>query len=188
MPEDTTTQNPLDHRNEHEQPARISMTLTLPALERLLGGDSELEIQLRHQVVENFAKRHLRNLLVEDTQQMIESLHRTVRDELLPIIKAEHARYVPVSGWAGTRGLTETFRNTLKEFARIQTQEAVEQTIRQLIDEQMDAVSLRERIHKTVSQYVATIVKEQVRNSLQEQVAQLVRNLTVPPLNPVPSE
>jgi hypothetical protein len=38
------------------------MQLTVPVLERLLGGDTEIEIELRKQIVHEFAKRHLKEI------------------------------------------------------------------------------------------------------------------------------
>ncbi len=45
----------------------MRLSINLPALERLLAGDSELEVQLRQQVVENFAKKHLKTILNDET-------------------------------------------------------------------------------------------------------------------------
>lgn len=41
----------------------MKLDLTLPALERLIGGDTEMEIALRQQIVEEFTKRHLKTLV-----------------------------------------------------------------------------------------------------------------------------
>jgi hypothetical protein len=40
----------------------MRMELNLPALERLIGGDTEIELQLRKQIVQEFAKRHLKEV------------------------------------------------------------------------------------------------------------------------------
>lgn len=40
----------------------MKLELTLPALERLIGGDTELELALRKQIVQEFAKRHLKEV------------------------------------------------------------------------------------------------------------------------------
>jgi len=36
--------------------------LNLPALERLIGGDTQIEVELRHQIVEEFARKRLKAL------------------------------------------------------------------------------------------------------------------------------
>lgn len=49
----------------------VKIQLSLPALERLIGGNSELEVQLRHQVVANFAKHRLKELINDTTWRKI---------------------------------------------------------------------------------------------------------------------
>jgi hypothetical protein len=44
----------------------IHLSLNLPALERLIGNDTELEVNLRQQIVDNFADKHLKSLLNSD--------------------------------------------------------------------------------------------------------------------------
>ncbi len=41
----------------------MKLSLSLPALERLIGGDNQIEIELRQQIAEKFAERHLKCLL-----------------------------------------------------------------------------------------------------------------------------
>ena len=41
----------------------MRLELNLPALERLIGGDTEIEAALRQQVVEAFLKRHIKAIL-----------------------------------------------------------------------------------------------------------------------------
>jgi hypothetical protein len=41
----------------------MKLSISVEALNRLIGGDSEIELQLRQQVVENFAKKYLKTLI-----------------------------------------------------------------------------------------------------------------------------
>jgi len=50
----------------------MKLQLTLPALERLLGGDSELEAELRYNIVEQFTKKHIKTILNDETFKKIE--------------------------------------------------------------------------------------------------------------------
>lgn len=45
----------------------MRIDLNLPALERLIGGDTEIEIGLRQQVVEEFARKHLKTVINDET-------------------------------------------------------------------------------------------------------------------------
>lgn len=47
----------------------MRLELTLPALERLIAGDSELELNLRKQIVQEFAKRHLKEVAESATYE-----------------------------------------------------------------------------------------------------------------------
>ena len=64
-----------------EQPVKIQ--LNLAALERLIGGSSEAEVELRQSVVENFTHRHLKALANEKLVQAQELvIKRYVDDQI----------------------------------------------------------------------------------------------------------
>jgi uncharacterized protein with von Willebrand factor type A (vWA) domain len=41
----------------------VQIQLTLPALERLIAGDNEIEVGLRQQICEEFTKKHLKQII-----------------------------------------------------------------------------------------------------------------------------
>jgi hypothetical protein len=43
--------------------SKIVMPLTLASLERILGGDAEVELKVRDQIAQQFAKAHLSKIL-----------------------------------------------------------------------------------------------------------------------------
>ena len=45
----------------------MKVSLTLPALERLIAGDTEIEVEILQQIAEQFAKRHLKTILNDAT-------------------------------------------------------------------------------------------------------------------------
>jgi len=59
---------------------RLVLSLSAPAISRLIGGDTEVEIRLRHQVVDEFAKKHLRSVAAEPAFEAIIASHRKVID------------------------------------------------------------------------------------------------------------
>lgn len=66
-----------------KEPSVVRIALNVPALERLLGGDSELEVHLRHQVAENFCRRHLKSLLKSEAiQDVIKSFQADAIEEV----------------------------------------------------------------------------------------------------------
>ena len=65
----------------------MKMELNLPALERLIGGDSEIELKLRQQIVKVFEDHHLRKLASNMMQPQVmavikEKVNETVKEEL----------------------------------------------------------------------------------------------------------
>lgn len=64
----------------------IRVQLNLPALERLIGGDTEIEVELRRQVVANFAKHYLEGVLDAAALKAVgEEVRSTVRSAVLSI-------------------------------------------------------------------------------------------------------
>jgi hypothetical protein len=51
----------------------MKLELTLPALERLIGGDSEVEAQLRRQIAQAFAFRYLKGIVDQDMIEVVRS-------------------------------------------------------------------------------------------------------------------
>lgn len=49
----------------------LRLHLNAAALERLLGGDAEVEIRLRHQIVNEFARKHLK--VIADSEAVREA-------------------------------------------------------------------------------------------------------------------
>lgn len=65
----------------------MKMELNLPALERLIGGDSEIELKLRRQIVKVFEDHHLKQLATNMMQPQViavitEKVNATVKEEL----------------------------------------------------------------------------------------------------------
>jgi predicted Fe-Mo cluster-binding NifX family protein len=54
----------------------MKMSLSLPALERLIGGDSEIEVELRHQILENFTKARIKTLINDSTLNAVYQMWR----------------------------------------------------------------------------------------------------------------
>jgi hypothetical protein len=62
----------------------MKMELTLPALERLIAGDNELEVGLRVQIVKEFAKRHLMGIISTEMQAEFD---KYIREQINVVFK-----------------------------------------------------------------------------------------------------
>ena len=55
---------------------------SLEALERLIGGDSEIEIEIRNAIIQEFAKKHLRGIAAEEYVKLSEiAIKQAIKDE-----------------------------------------------------------------------------------------------------------
>ena len=48
----------------------MKLTINAEALERLIGGDSDIEIEIRQQIADQFCKRHLKSLINTETMKL----------------------------------------------------------------------------------------------------------------------
>jgi hypothetical protein len=121
---------------------------SLEALERLLGGDSQLEIDLRHSVVEAFARKHLKALTTLDA---VSSAARQLRSEFEAQLRRDTQELVgkEISSWNDRRielspalkekiraevtaQATEAYRNCYQEFIASHLEKAKKEALRVL--------------------------------------------------------
>jgi hypothetical protein len=70
-----------------QQPVKLQIN-SLDALNRLIGGDSELELQLRQQVVAEFAKKYLKSIVLDEWfQKWMESLKADLQKTFQTMVK-----------------------------------------------------------------------------------------------------
>lgn len=87
---------------------------SLDALERLIGGDAEVEIDIRQSVVERFVRKHLKGIANETLiKKAVEDVQKYVAALLLEEIKGGQGHW-----WSGKSVLTEAAKNLLRDHAR----------------------------------------------------------------------
>lgn len=144
----------------------MRMELTLPALERLLGGDTEIEVGVRRQVVEEFAKRHLKAILNDQAfKAIVSAWHVEIQAAVAETMKSlrDEKQAKVDSGQAGKEALGwRRLRDQVEETAAT----AVEHAIRESTEKwtaNISRIILRE-VHKQMEQCVdaelATRVKD----------------------------
>lgn len=62
---------------------------SVQAIERLIGGDTAMELSLRHAVVAEFIKRHLVNLVTKETAVALATHRKEVQEEILRCLERE---------------------------------------------------------------------------------------------------
>lgn len=69
---------------------------SLEALERLIGNDNELEIEIRNSIVQNFTKKYLKDLA---KAELMTSIAKAVQNEVM----SEFFEEIKVSRWNSTK-------------------------------------------------------------------------------------
>lgn len=83
------------------------------ALERLIGGDSAVEVEIRNNIVQDFTNRYLKGLMNASTikdavQRYHENIHKTIQDEI-------RERFGNVNGYYRTIDLTPEIKAAIKK-------------------------------------------------------------------------
>lgn len=108
---------------------------SLAALERLIGGDNELEIDIRKSIVEQFTKAHLRTLLNTDVVkvQMANMADKEVKSMVSQVIKASVE-----AKWSRAEKLIEKYVEDAAEMISDNiSRSIIEKRIEKLVDERL---------------------------------------------------
>lgn len=131
------------------QQDRVVIQLNLPALERLIGGDSEIELELRHQVVENFAKQHLKPLI---NDKFIAQIRKEIEEQIKTWVGFQN----------GYNQVVGKYRNEIREPVRKLVMEAVDEVIKEVAARSFDAIveKARRDADDRISRYEVKMIGE----------------------------
>ncbi len=103
---------------------------SLAALERLIGNDNELEIEIRNSVVQLFVKKHLKALANKDLMEKAAiAVQNAISDEFLNEIKTDT---LYKSTWRFKKEILDNLRSDLQW----QAQEELRNLVSEVIEEQ----------------------------------------------------
>lgn len=129
-----------------DQPVQVFLSLNRPALERLLGGDGELEVTLRNQIVDEFVKRYLAEAL--DRKVLANLRHRMTQvcDEVL------QAYWQRGNSWNGAVTLSDALKQRIQAAAAEAIDAAVQAALLDKVQERITNWSrdLDSRIRRAV--------------------------------------
>jgi len=110
----------------------VRLELNLPALERLIGGDTELELHLRQQIVQEFARRHLKEVTATATYEAaLESAKQLVNEaakESFDIENLATSHLWPTTGFR--------LKSMIEELVKQHAQKAVDEAVKGIIEYQ----------------------------------------------------
>jgi hypothetical protein len=128
------------------QEVDVKLSLNLPALERLLGGDTEIEVELRNQIVAQFMKRHLPEVVKSETYCKTMTELRAVLEQA---VRAEVGQ-LSSGGWAVTND-GYGIKSSIKQVIEAEAYKAVNAAVEKAVDD---------RIHYYEKQWAPLIAKK----------------------------
>jgi hypothetical protein len=139
----------------------------LEALERLIGGDTELEIEVRNSVVQDFAKKHLK-CIAESPQIMVavDAAKRAAIEESKKAIEANLGKFSN-SGWNSSFSLNDKIKTEMKFSAERAVGLLVEEKIMDAVKYYIESNSGK-YIEKRIEQGINAEIDRRVKEKLQE--------------------
>lgn len=138
---------------------------SLEALERLIGGDSELEFELRNKIVQDFSRRHLKSLVNaagEDMQRAVYGIFDTY-------IK-EHAQSLH-KGWNGRYQIE--LKDDVKNAIAAEFQTKVNNFIQETANKFFEGEGLESKIQAAIDRKLEAGIKDLVNQKVNEKLQKL---------------
>lgn len=145
---------------------------SLEALERLIGNDTELEIEIRNSIVQEFTKKHLKVIANENVNKHISDFNREIQD----VAGDTLGSYVkdPKCSWRQIYLINETVKKEIETAARNQSAVIINAEIAKLIEHETESafekikVIINERVDSLTEVYIKDMVAEKLEKIKQE--------------------
>lgn len=138
---------------------------SLAALERLIGGDTELEIEIRNSVIQAFSKKHLKDVANTETFKATERDVRKIIQELFIDNLS--------TSWNSPKLKTEYYK-ILKENIKAEVSKVVEDLIYKVTTEDIDYEKTRLAIVNRLQEKADWIEHELTNNVLESKLNKMV--------------
>ena len=143
----------------------MRLSINLPALERLLAGDSDLEVQLRQQVVENFAKKHLKTIFNDETWKKASAAWRA---ELDSAVKKQLEEFSNQKEDADDPYTVRSVRWKFDDLVKKAVQASLDNAVENQIEKYKTYWSrhIKETVQKAMDQEIAQEVEKEIQRRL----------------------
>lgn len=138
---------------------------SLAALERLIGGDSEIEIEIRQSVVENFSKKHLKALANSD---LMSKISKSITEELQNTFFDKKKSTQAFGGFIFT--LNEEAKNKLNT----EINDVFTNKLRETVNELIGSTDMREKVTEMLEKQAKYIASELTSKNLSMRLDQMV--------------
>lgn len=138
---------------------KVRLTLTAPALRRLIGDDAELELQLRAAAIKEILKAH----------------EKFVLDGVEDAVKRCQERLIGVKLSSGTVSLSQEAKAAVYTATKAGLVTAITGAVRNVISQQKDIIeaAVAAQVARQVDKRVTEIIEERVQRALKAATSQL---------------
>jgi hypothetical protein len=140
----------------------------LEALERLIGGDTEVEVEVRNCVVQKFAEKHLKPLTnAPEVKKAIGSIVDHIREQITEKVSADIATFK--TGWTGYINEIK-LKPEIKSEIDSQVKNIVDDRIRNTVDEAIktwaNETDVNARIERRFEYYTNEFINNEIKARL----------------------
>lgn len=159
----------------------IAFQLDVPALERLLGGDTEVEVKLRQGVVEEFAKRHLVKVLKDESFAKFLAAEKKVIEARLEAALHEHIGQIKTEpgGFLGRDKITVYLQREMKDAIEIEAEKRVAEVVKKTVDEiwARREPQITREVYRLLSEKTDRLTEALVKDLVQQRLDKIMASL-----------
>lgn len=144
----------------------------LAALERLIGGDSKLEFEIRNNIVQAFAKKHLKPLVNDfKFDAMLRQVRESGQEEAKKVIEEKLGKF-ETKNWREYFSLNDNIKQSIRQSAQEKIMEQVKEAV-----EEVTTKFTPEYLDKIISARVDEEVKRRINEGVRAKLDQVTKNL-----------
>lgn len=142
---------------------------SVQALERLIGGDTQVEIDVRNSVVQKFAESHLKSLANSSTIKLaVEAIQKEAVRELAQATQAAIGE-LRQNSWGGSYSVV--LNDQTKEQINTQALKSVGQLVEKAVEESLakwaNPADLSALVKRKIDLRIANLVTEEIKKQLE---------------------
>ena len=154
----------------------IQMSLTVPALERLIKDDPEVELKLKEGVIANFVDRHLRKLLNDDfLKQKIHDMTVSIEKNANSIIAKEFGAKRDSTWGNPPYTLSGAFVDKLRSQVIAQVDAYANEAIKKQIESKLKDMNVEMIMDRYIQLYIKELAKSEVDKRAKELLAEALK-------------
>lgn len=152
---------------------RTRIMVSAEALVAMIGGNTEVEIEVRNGIIQEFAKKHLTPLVNDEKikdlyRRITTNLQETVNDALQPHLQP----YFTKDSWSSKITLNKKFTEEIKDVAR----RVVDETIHAIVADEVAKIDIESLLQRRID----FAVKSRIDSGIAAELKKVSEQLTKP--------